>query len=74
MGIVDLIILGVLLMVALIGWHQGLVRSALSLVGTIGGGLLAAASLPWILNNLGALGPAAAAISEIGRASCRERV
>ena len=38
MGIVDLIILGVLLMVALIGWHQGLVRSALSLVGTIGGG------------------------------------
>ena len=38
-------------------------RSALSLVGTIGGGLLAAASLPWILNNLGALGPAAAAIS-----------
>jgi S1-C subfamily serine protease len=63
MGIVDLIILGVLLLVALIGWHQGLVRSALSLVGTIGGGLLAAASLPWILSNLGALGPAAAAIS-----------
>jgi S1-C subfamily serine protease len=63
MGVMDLIVVGVLVLVALIGWHQGLVRSALSVVGTVGGGLLAAASLPWILSNLGALGAAAAAIS-----------
>jgi S1-C subfamily serine protease len=63
MGVVDLIIVGVLLLVALIGWNQGLVRSALSVVGTVGGGLLAAASLPWILTQLNALGAAAAAIS-----------
>ncbi len=63
MGVMDLIVIGVLVLVALIGWHQGLVRSALSVVGTVGGGLLAAASLPWILSNLGALGAAAAAIS-----------
>ena len=44
MGIVDLIILGVLLMVALIGWHRGWCAARCPLVGTIGGGLLAAAS------------------------------
>ena len=63
MGAVDIVVLGVLGLVALIGWHQGLVRSVLSVVGTVGGGLVAAASLPWILSQLGALGPAAAAIS-----------
>lgn len=63
MGVVDLIILGVLGLVALIGWHQGLVRSVLSVVGTIGGGLVAAACLPWILTRLGALGPTAAIVS-----------
>ncbi|MEZ5184333.1 MAG: MarP family serine protease [Candidatus Nanopelagicales bacterium] len=63
MGVVDLVVLGVLALVSLIGWHQGLVRSVLSVVGTVGGGLVAAASLPWILSHLGALGPAAAAVS-----------
>ena len=63
MGVVDFIVLGVLGLIALIGWHQGLVRSVLSVVGTIGGGLLAAASLPWVLNQLGALGPTAALVS-----------
>jgi len=63
MGVVDLVVLGILALVALIGWHQGLIRSVLSVVGTIGGGLLAAASLPWILGQLGALGPMAAVVS-----------
>lgn len=63
MGAVDLIVLAVLGLVALIGWHQGLVRSVLTVVGTIGGGLVAAALLPWVLESLGVLGPTAAAIS-----------
>ncbi|MCU0294985.1 MAG: MarP family serine protease [Candidatus Nanopelagicales bacterium] len=63
MGVVDLIILGMLGLVALIGWHQGLVRSVFSVVGTVGGGLVAAACLPWVLRELGALGPVAAAVS-----------
>ena len=63
MGAVDVVVLGILGLVALIGWHQGLVRSVLSVVGTVGGGLVAAASVPWILDRLGVLGPAAAAIS-----------
>ncbi len=63
MGAVDIVVLGILGLVALIGWHQGLVRSVLSVAGTVGGGLVAAASLPWILGQVGALGPAAAAIS-----------
>lgn len=63
MGVVDVIILGLLALVALIGWHQGLVRSVLSVVGTIGGGLVAAACLPWVLRQLGALGPLAAVVS-----------
>ncbi|HUM87290.1 MAG TPA: CvpA family protein, partial [Actinomycetota bacterium] len=63
MGVVDFIVLGMLALIALIGWHQGLVRSVLSVVGTIGGGLLAAASLPWVLDQVGALGPTAALIS-----------
>ncbi|HQR80112.1 MAG TPA: MarP family serine protease [Actinomycetota bacterium] len=63
MGVVDVIILGLLALVALIGWHQGLVRSVLSVAGTIAGGLVAAACLPWVLRQLGVLGPLAAVIS-----------
>ena len=63
MGVVDFVVLGILVLIALIGWHQGLVRSVLSVVGTVGGGLLAAASLPWVLSQVGALGPTAAVVS-----------
>lgn len=63
MSAVDLVVLAALGLIALIGWHQGLVRSVLSVVGTVGGGILAAASLPWVLTYLGVLGPAAAAVS-----------
>lgn len=63
MGAVDLIVLAVLGLVALIGWHQGLVRSVLTVVGTVGGGLVAAALLPTILDAAGFLGPGAAALS-----------
>lgn len=63
MGAVDLIIIGLLLLVGLIGWYRGLVRSVLSVVGTIGGAIAAAAALPWVLDRFGILGPAAGAIS-----------
>lgn len=63
MSAVDLIIIGVLLLVGLIGWYRGLVRSVLSVAGTIGGLLLAAATLPWVLDRFGFLGPAAAVAS-----------
>jgi S1-C subfamily serine protease len=63
MGVIDLIVLAAVGLAALIGWHQGLVRSVLSVVGTVGGGLAAAAALPWILDRIGVLGPGAAAIS-----------
>lgn len=63
MGAIDLIVLAVLGLVALIGWHQGLIRSILTVVGTIAGGIFAAMLLPWILDSVGVLGPAAAALS-----------
>lgn len=63
MGAVDLIVIGMLVLIGLIGWHRGLVRSVLSVGGTIGGAIAAAAALPWILDYLGVLGPAAAALS-----------
>ena len=63
MGAVDLIVIGLLVLVALIGWHRGLVRSVLSVAGTIGGAIVASAALPFVLDYLGVLGPAAAAVS-----------
>jgi S1-C subfamily serine protease len=63
MGAVDLIVIGLLVLVGLIGWHRGLVRSVLSVAGTIGGAIAAAAALPFVLEYVGALGPAAAAVS-----------
>lgn len=63
MGAVDLIVVGLLLLVAMIGWYRGLVRSVLSVAGTIGGAIVASAALPWILDRFGILGPAAAAVS-----------
>ncbi len=63
MGAVDLIIIGLLLLLAMIGWYRGLVRSVLSVAGTILGAIAASAALPWILDRFGVLGPAAAAVS-----------
>lgn len=63
MGAVDLIVVGLLVLVALIGWQRGLVRSVLSVAGTVGGAIVASAALPYVLDYLGVLGPAAAAVS-----------
>lgn len=63
MAAVDLIIVGLLLLVGMIGWYRGLVRSVLSVAGTIGGAIVAAMALPYVLSRLGVLGPAAAAVT-----------
>lgn len=63
MSAVDLVIAGLLLLVGMIGWYRGLVRSVLSVAGTIGGAIAASAALPWVLDQFGVLGPAAAAVS-----------
>lgn len=65
MGVVDIIVLAVVALAAIIGWHQGLVRSALSVAGTLAGGIAAAAALPWILDRVGVLGPTAAVVSVV---------
>lgn len=63
MSAVDAVILGMLVVVGLVGWQQGAIRSVLSMGGALIGGVVAAIALPWVLESVGALGTEAALIS-----------